>query len=308
MKTSKNINTLKRSNIVKENKNRYEIFVRVAEIGNISRASELLNYTQSGISHVIAALEQELGIQLFIRSKSGVSLTEKGNRIIPYVRALLQKENALRQAAYEMNHTIAGTLRIGSFSSASAFWMPGIVKYFRARYPEVDIEISDGNYNEIRDWIKKGQVDCGFLSSIVADGFHFVPLLKDPLYVVVAKSHPLAKKKSVELKEALRYPLILETPGCDSDIQLLLESSPVTPSVSYSFRDDSILFSFVEQNLGITISQDLVLKAFGKDVVFIPLSPERHRIIGLAFADTMNTLLSNVFLEYMQSMQKGNCS
>lgn len=289
---------------MKESRNRYEIFVRVAEMGNISKASELLNYTQSGISHVIAGLEKELGIQLFIRSKNGVMLTEKGSRILPYVRSLINQENNMRQAAYEMNHSVAGTLRIGSFSSASAYWMPGIIRHFWAHYPEVEIEILDGNYNEIREWISKGQVDCGFLSSIVAEGLRFYPLMEDPMYVVVSKHHPLAKQEKIKLEEALRYPLILETPGCDSDIQELLEQASVVPNICYSFRDDSIILSFVEQGLGVTISQELVLKAFGNDVIARPLDPAERRIIGLSFADTMNSLLSDVFLEYMRNREQ----
>ena len=289
---------------MKESRNRYEIFVRVAEMGNISKASELLNYTQSGISHVIAGLEKELGIQLFIRSKNGVMLTEKGSRILPYVRSLINQENNMRQAAYEMNHSVAGTLRIGSFSSASAYWMPGIIRHFRVHYPEVEIEILDGNYNEIREWISKGQVDCGFLSSIVAEGLRFYPLMEDPMYVVVSKHHPLAKQEKIKLEEALRYPLILETPGCDSDIQELLEQASVVLNICYSFRDDSIILSFVEQGLGVTISQELVLKAFGNDVIARPLDPAGRRIIGLSFADTMNSLLSDVFLEYMRNREK----
>lgn len=292
---------------MKENRNRYEILLQVAEIGNISRAAELLNYTQSGISHLIVSLEQELGLQIFVRSKNGVSLTDKGKRLMPYVRSLVNQENNLKFAAYEMNHSLAGVLRIGSFSSASQYWMPDIIKYFNEHYKDVEIEILDGNYNEIREWIEKGQVDCGFLSEIAADGLSFHPLLKDPIYVVVPKQHPLARKDSVPLEEALAYPLIVETPGCDSDIQSIMNMSVCRPNISYSFRDDSIIFAFVQANLGITISQDLVWRAFNvfaNELVAIPLNPQRERVIGLAFSKTMNSLLPNVFLEFMQERER----
>ena len=124
------------------------------------------------------------------------------------------------------------------------------------------------------------------------------------MYVVVSKHHPLAKQEKIKLEEALRYPLILETPGCDSDIQELLEQASVVPNICYSFRDDSIILSFVEQGLGVTISQELVLKAFGNDVIARPLDPAERRIIGLSFADTMNSLLSDVFLEYMRNREQ----
>lgn len=288
---------------MKINKNRYEILLQVAACGNISQAAFRLNYTQSGVSHVIAGLEKELNIQFFIRGKNGVRLTDKGKRLLPYIQDLVNRENNLQHAVYEMNNSLKGVLRIGSFSSASAFWLPEIIKYFQERYPEVEIEILDGNYTEIIEWINKGQVDCGFLSDLVADDLQFYPLKEDPIYAVVAKEHPLAGAKEVELAQALAYPLISETPGCDSDIQALLSQSGISPNICYSFRDDAIIFAFVEANLGITISQELVLNAFnafGSKLCAVPLAGAPKRVIGLARKATMNSLLCDVFLEYMQ--------
>ena len=79
----------------------------------------------------------------------------------------------------------------GSFSSITTLWMPEVVHYFKENYPKVKIEILDGNYDEIRDWIIRGQVDCGFLSSIVADDLKFYPLWDDPLCAVFPEGHPL---------------------------------------------------------------------------------------------------------------------
>lgn len=97
------------------------------------------------------------------------------------------------------------------------------------------MEILDGNYDEIRAWILHGQVDCGFLSSIVAEPLRFYPLWDDPLCVVLPENHPLA--------ELFRYPLIIETPGCDNDIQHLLKKCPTRPRIAYSFRDDPLIMA-----------------------------------------------------------------
>ena len=255
---------------MKEQKDRYEIFLKVCETGSFSKAAEALNYTQSGISQMMAGLEEELGVQLFARVKRGVSLTDNGARLI------------------------------GSFSSITALWMPDVVHFFRENYPKVDVEIFDGNYDEIRDWIIHGQVDCGFLSSIVADDLTFYPLLNDPLCAVFPDGHPLAAKNSVTLPELFEYPLIIETPGCDNDIQHLLTKCPVRPKISYSFRDDTLIMSFVRNGLGVTISQELVLKAFARGVVSRPLSPSCHRTLGLAFSKTANSVVSQTMLRYLQ--------
>ena len=194
---------------------------------------------------------------------------------------MVNQKDKLRQAAFNINNKIEGKLRVGSFSSITALWMPDVVHFFRENYPKVDVEIFDGNYDEIRDWIIHGQVDCGFLSSIVADDLTFYPLLNDPLCAVFPEGHPLAAKNGVTL-------------------QHLLTKCPVRPKISYSFRDDTLIMSFVRNGLGVTISQELVLKAFARGVVSRPLSPSCHRTLGLAFSKTANSVVSQTMLRYLQ--------
>lgn len=285
---------------MKELSDRYEVFLKVCETGSFSKAAEALNYTQSGISQIMAGLEDELGVQLFARFKRGVMLTDNGKRLTPYIRELVNRKYMLRQAAFDINHKVEGKLRVGSFSSITALWMPQMIHYFKAHYPKVEIEILDGNYDEIRDWILHGQVDCGFLSSIVAGELRFYPLWEDPLCAVMPEGHPLAEQENITLPELFQYPLIIETPGCDNDIQHLLEKCPVTPEISYSFRDDSLIMAFVRSGLGVTISQELVLRAFTSGVVARPLEPRCSRTIGLAFPKTANSVVSQTMLCYFK--------
>ena len=287
---------------MKEIRDRYEIFLKVCETGSFSKAAEALNYTQSGISQMMAGFEEELGVQLFARAKRGVTLTDNGRMLMPYIQEMTNQKDKLRQAAFNINHKIEGKLRIGSFSSVTAMWMPEVIHYFNRNYPQVEVQIFDGNYDEIRDWIIHGQVDCGFLSSIVADNLNFYPLCEDPLCAVMQKNHPLAEKKSVRLEELLEYPFIIETPGCDNDILHLLERCGKEPKTSYSFRDDTLIMAFVKNGLGVTISQKLVMKAFANDVESRPLEPGRSRIIGLAFVKTMNSVVTKILLEYLKGM------
>lgn len=287
---------------MKEIRDRYEIFLKVCETGSFSKAAEALNYTQSGISQMMAGFEEELGVQLFARAKKGVTLTDNGRMLMPYIQEMTNQKDKLRQAAFNINHKIEGKLRIGSFSSVTAMWMPEVIHYFNRNYPQVEVQIFDGNYDEIRDWIIHGQVDCGFLSSIVADNLKFYPLCEAPLCAVMQKNHPLAEKKSVRLEELLEYPFIIETPGCDNDILHLLERCGKEPKTSYSFRDDTLIMAFVKNGLGVTISQKLVMKAFANDVESRPLEPGRSRIIGLAFVKTMNSVVTKILLEYLKGM------
>ena len=210
---------------MREVRDRYEIFLKVCETGNFTKAAEALNYTQSGISQMMAGLEEELGVQLFARAKKGVVLTDNGQRLIPYIREMVNQKEKLRQAAFNINNKVEGRLRIGSFSSVTAMWLPHVVHFFKENYPQVEVQIFDGNYDEIHDWIIRGQVDCGFLSSILAEDLTFYPLHQDALCAVLPREHPLAQRSSVTPEELLQYPFIIETPGCDNDILHLLEAA-----------------------------------------------------------------------------------
>ena len=287
---------------MREQKDRYEIFLKVCETGSFSKAAEALNYTQSGISQMMAGLEEELGVQLFARVNRGVMLTDNGARLLPYIREMANQKTRLRQAAFNINHKVEGKLRVGSISSVTVRWMPQVVHYFMEHYPKVEVEILDGNYDEIRDWIVHGQVDCGFLSSIVADDLKFYPLWDDPLCAVLPEGHPLAERQSVTLPQLLQYPLIIETPGCDNDIQHLMRKCSAKPNIAYSFRDDTLIMAFVRSGLGVTVSQELVLRAFGcPGVTSRPLDPPCRRTLGLAFSKTVNSVVSRTLLEYLQS-------
>lgn len=290
---------------MREQKDRYEIFLKVCETGSFSKTAEALNYTQSGISQMMAGLEEELEVQLFARINRGVALTDNGRRLLPYIREMANQKARLQQAAFNINHKIEGKLRVGSISSITTLWMPEVVHYFRENFPKVEVEILDGNYDEIRDWIIHGQVDCGFLSSIVADDLKFYPLWDDPLCAVLPEGHPLAAQQSVTLAQLLPYPLIIETPGCDNDIQHLLLKCLIKPNITYSFRDDTLIMAFVRSGLGVTISQELVLQAFGcPGVISRPLEPAYHRTLGLAFSKTVNSVVSRTLLEYLQNEKR----
>lgn len=85
---------------MREVRDRYEIFLKVCETGNFTKAAEALNYTQSGISQMMAGLEEELGVQLFARAKKGGVLTDNEQRLIPYIREMVNQKEKLRQAAF----------------------------------------------------------------------------------------------------------------------------------------------------------------------------------------------------------------
>src|SRR2546430_17677584 len=115
-----------------------QAFVVVMERGSFTTASEVLGITQSAVSHAIASLQTELCATLLQRDRAGLSLTDVGQRVILQAREMLARAEAIRQEAAAARGLEAGKLRLGSFPSISARFLPGALRMFRQRYPKVE--------------------------------------------------------------------------------------------------------------------------------------------------------------------------
>jgi DNA-binding transcriptional LysR family regulator len=280
--------------------NRYEIFIKVVELGNISRAAEALHYTQSGVSHAVAALEKEAGFTIFVRSSKGVTLTRNGIRLVEPIRNLVNQQRILAQSIADINNVVAGTIHIGTFASPSAQWLPKIMRAFQAMYPLVDFELLTGNYDEITEWIRQGKIDCGFLSAPASDGLSFLSLKKDPMLILLPTDHPLATKEKLSLNDIIKEPFIIPAKGCDNDIQEVLRFVWNEINISYALSDDISVMAMVENGFGISILPELLLRSFTFNLALRPLAPPRYRNIGIASLSMKSvSIVTKVFIEYL---------
>ena len=281
---------------------RYEIFLKVAELGNITMAAEALSYTQSGVSHAIAAMEREAGCTLFHRSKFGVTLTEQGKQLVPLVQELINRQHALDQAMDALSNRVAGTLRVGSFTSFTAIWMPKLIKDFTKQFPEAEIELTNGTYRDIENGIREGKMDCGLLSSVENDPLDFTPLFDDPMMVIAASNHPLANKESVPLRELRKFPLISQFQGSDHDVQKIFRKAKIRPQTKYILDDDISVMGMVSQGEGVALMPKMMLQTASFDLSCIPLDPPQHRTIGIATLSVRETpLLIRTFIAFCKS-------
>lgn len=279
---------------------RYEIFLKVAEYGNISQAAKTLNYTQSGVSHAIAKLEKEAGFPLFIRSRTGVRLTESGKLLIGPIRDLVYQKRSLDLAIQSMSQTIGGTLRIGSFASVAATWLPDLIASFRSVYPKITVHVSDGSYDEVAEMLTREAIDCAFLSRSVSSGLAFRHVMNDPLLAALPRGHALAGNPSIPLPELLDYPFIEQSVGCDNDTRELLKNAPKDPHVRYVLRDDNAVMAFIAHGEGVGILPGLVLENSRYPLRMVPLDPPRFRDIGIVtLPGSRLTIAAKAFLQYV---------
>ena len=113
---------------------KYKVFAKTAELSSLTRAAEELGITQSGVSHIIAAVEAEFGFTLLTRIRNGVRLTPEGKRILPHIRSLLREETLLLREAAEIRGAATGVVCIGTFTSVATHWLPSMIKEFQQEY------------------------------------------------------------------------------------------------------------------------------------------------------------------------------
>lgn len=265
---------------------KYEIFAKVVELGSLTRAAEALGLTQSGVSHVISALENEFGFPILRRGKAGVSLTADGEKLLPALRGVINSAEQLNQIVSQINGLTCGTVRIGSFTSVAVHWLPGIIKEFSVAYPNIEIKLLNGDYHDVAMWLGNGEADVGFVAYPEELGCKCTPLLADRLMAVLPPEHPLAGSSAYPLSDVSNEPFISLLETSDHDARRALEAAGVTPNVKYYTKDDYAIIAMVEMGLGVAIMPELLLKGHTDKVVTLPLNPPYERMISLALSDS----------------------
>lgn len=261
---------------------KYEVFHAVVEFGSLTRAAESLNLTQSGVSHAIASLEIELGFSLLTRDRAGVTLTSNGELILKYVRETLQCNERLRQKVAEIKGLEIGTVRIGTFTSVSSQWLPGIIKEFQNQHPAIEIKLAEGDYDDINHWILNGTVDFGFVSLPVVQSFEFIPLKKDRMLCILPSEHSLKHQEQISFDQIKEEAFIMPKWGNTGDVQRVLLENNLKPKVKYEVVEDQAIIAMVQNGLGISILPEMVLYRNSHDVHIVNLEKPAYRTIGIA--------------------------
>jgi DNA-binding transcriptional LysR family regulator len=175
-------------------------FVAVAEDGSFTRAAQRMHIVQSGISASIAALERELGVPVFRRSKHRIDLTAAGRALLVEARRALAAVAAGKAAALAANAALHGRLTIGiARAIPEGVQFPRLVHQFHVANPDVDLYLSELAGNGL-DELRAGQIDL-VLGPGQASGVTSIPLAKLPIMLACAKTHPLAGRRSVRMSD-----------------------------------------------------------------------------------------------------------
>ena len=261
---------------------KYEVFAKTVELSSLTAAAQALGLTQSAVSHIIAALEEELQLTLLKRSRTGARLTPEGEKLLPYMKELLRQEALLYRAAEGLRGLAAGVVRIGTFTSVATHWLPGMMKEFQQLHPQVEFRLFNGDYHDVNQWLRQGSVDLAFVALPMEQSCECIVLGEDRLMAVLPEGHALAKQAVCAVADVAREPFISLLETSDHDARRALDKAGLRPNVKFSTKDDYAILAMVRQGLGVSIMPELLLRGQSGGVAVRPLDPPSSRILALA--------------------------
>lgn len=260
----------------------YEAFVKTVQCASLTRAAQEMGTTQSNISHVLQGMEEKWGLTLLVRSRSGVKMTQEGEKLFPYMKRILEMEEELQRQVIQMRKNLLGNIRLGAFTSVAVQWLPDMLANFQEENPLVQFQMFNGDYHDLEMWLKEGQIDLGFTTLPVPEGCSYLPLCADPLLAILPKTHPLAKGSSVPIAALAKEPFITLLQNSTQDIHRALDQANVRLHVRLTTKDDYALIAMVEKGLGVSIVPSLLMGGRKEEVALLPLEPPATRTIVLA--------------------------
>ena len=263
------------------NVSKFKALLTAVDMGSFSAAAQKLGYTQSGLTHMMNTLEDELGFSILQRGYYGIKLTPGGERIIPKIRQLVACEDELVNEIKLVKSYGDSIIRIGAFSSLAGHWLPTIVEKFNAEFPSVTVNIQTGTVTELYGGLEEGRFDICFGSKNPKYDFKWTPLANDRFFAVLPKDYPVSNGE-FPISGFNGTKFLMPGLGFDDDISAVFAENGVKPFVTPTYVDDPAIISMVEHSLGISMLSELILSNRRDNVRFVPIVPEVSRTLAIA--------------------------
>ena len=226
--------------------------LRALELGSLSAAAEDLGYTPSGISRMMASMESELGFPLLIRSRDGIRPTAECEAMLGSFRELSAGSSHMMQIADSLRGIESGEVRIGIQYPSYFKTLSELIAEFNARYPGIRVDVIEGMSTELAEMTDRREIDFCIISK--RDGDHdWIPLVADPMVLLVQAGHPLEKAGAASIEDIRREPYIEMFPGRETDNSEYLRIHDVHPDVRFTCHNMYAAYRMVGAGLGVTL-------------------------------------------------------
>lgn len=269
--------------------NELKYVVAVAQERNFRRAAERCFVSQPALSIAIQKLEEELGVQIFERSKTEITLTVVGNQIIEQAQRILEETAKVKLIASEGNDPLIGPIRLGVIFTVGPYLLPKIIPILKKAAPEMPLDIEEGLTANIEQHLRNGHLDA----AILALPFDAPNIITEPLYdeafkVVVSNNHPWARMKSLRSSELSKEKVLLLDSGHCFSNQVTEFCPELSRQSQNTVQGNSLetIRNMVASGLGITVMPACATNPYPGDRLLQVVSftsPEPTRRIAIVW-------------------------
>lgn len=300
---------------------KYRAFVEAARTGSITAAALSLDYTQPGISHMISYLEKSCGFLLLYRSKQGVALTENGERIYKICQEILDKQTELNDTISQINGSVSGVLRIGSYLSVLTHWGNTLVEKMDKLHPLLQLHFFEGNRDSQLSLLRNNEIDVGIFSSSAPEEFDFLPIHKDPIVVIFPQNHEFLQKKVLTTDDLLQSSMLIQSEGYSEALKRILGEQYTAVRGKVTTKSDQAQIRLVESGMGIGVVGEMIVsptdaigvRKFAKPYArtiglaipsWKPVTPALREFIKLVCDTYQDEAFNSFAVKYLSASQK----
>lgn len=266
---------------------KYDIILDVCQTKSVSKTAQKLNYTRSAVSQIIKNYEQELGIPIFQRTKTGMELLKTAEPVIEQIRQISNAQKNINQIISKLTSLQSGYIRIGAIQSISYHILPDLLRKFSAHYPDIQFDIAVHDFQSLSDQLREKKLDCIFTSRFAASTENFIPVIHDELMLITPMNHPLSALDTLTLQDIDHEDFILSADKLDYETGEIFQANHIYPNVTYQLNDDFAVLKMVESGFGITILPKLLLTHNPFQVCVRSFSEHYSRVLGISWNEDL---------------------
>ena len=289
-------------------------FVVLSELLHFGRSGAALNLSQSALSVQMRKLEQHLGTQLLIRDRRSVRLTRAGDNLLRNSQRILSDLGGAERQAKQTGDGVRGHLRLGFVSTAATEFMPGIVRFYRSKHPDVVLSLQNLRTTDQIEALLRQQVDIAFLRlPVTVEELEIALIASEPFRCFLPKDHRLAGRSEVDLVQLKYDPFFLydrsKAPGFSDRILSICLNAGFSPQMTQNASEMQTILSMINAGLGVSILPKSAAALGSMHLINLPLvGCNVNSELGIAYlrSTTPDPLVLHFVSEIKQLLSQEN--
>jgi DNA-binding transcriptional LysR family regulator len=279
--------------------------VAVVESGGFTSAATLTGTSQPAVSHAVAALERELGVELISREPGVVQPTDLGRRVARLARAILEGAEQIRHEAHN-GLGIAAPVQVAVTTNVAADLLPAALSALGERHPGIEVTVLEGATDEIPSWLRSNLVDVAFLCWAPSlDDFEHERLGEVEHVAVLPANHPLLERHAVAPGLLTSEPFVMVNCGCEPYIRQIFNAVGSSVEPAYYVRETRAIGTIVAHGMGVSIVSGLSVGDLPDGVAVRPLEPPARRELAAFWPHRPKTAAARAIVNAFRDVLSG---